>query len=146
MNGQSDTSFPATAQQNSEFTPSRSAVVINTLWFFSLSLSVAVSFVAILAKEWCHAFMSKRSGHPYNQARRRQSRWNGIKCWKMKEILTYLPMLMHLALLLFAVGLSLHLLEINTNVAIPVIVTTSAAIAFYVATTLLSLFYSTCPY
>lgn len=98
MNGQSVAPVPLGVQQPPEFVPSPSAILINTLWFFSLSLSVAVSLVAMLAKEWCYAFMSGRSGHPYEQARRRQRRWNGIKRWKMKDILTYLPMFMHLAL------------------------------------------------
>jgi hypothetical protein len=80
------------------FSPPGSAVLVNLLWFLSLSLSVAVSLIAMLAKEWCYMFMSGRSGVIYEQARRRQQRWNGIERWKMKEVLTYLPGVMHLAL------------------------------------------------
>ena len=101
MNGQAVMPVPLESQQPPQFVPSNSAILINTLWFFSLGLSVAVSLVAMLAKEWCYAFMSGRSGQPYEQARRRQRRWNGIKRWKMKDILTYLPMFMHLALCKF---------------------------------------------
>jgi hypothetical protein len=80
------------------FSPPRTAVLVNLLWFLSLSLSVAVSLIAMLAKEWCYMFMSNRSGVIYEQARRRQQRWNGIERWKMTEVLTYLPAVMHLAL------------------------------------------------
>jgi hypothetical protein len=80
------------------FTPSHATVTVNILWYLSLSLSVAVSLVAMLAKEWCHSFMSNRSGQIYEQGRRRQERWNGIVRWKMIEVMTFLPMVMHLAL------------------------------------------------
>ncbi|KAG9076887.1 hypothetical protein FRC06_009235, partial [Ceratobasidium sp. 370] len=80
------------------FSPSRTAVVVNMLWLLSLSLSVAVSLVAMLSKEWCFKFMSGRSGPSYDQARKRQRKWNGMERWKMKKALIYLSAMMHLAL------------------------------------------------
>ncbi|KAG9122876.1 hypothetical protein FRC07_000562 [Ceratobasidium sp. 392] len=106
------------------FSPSRSAVVVNILWLLSLSLSVAVSLIAMLAKDWCYKFMSGRTGPIYEQARRRQERWNGMERWKLTEVLAHLPGAMHLALLLFAAGLCVHLWDINASVAISVIVIT----------------------
>ncbi|KAF8599031.1 hypothetical protein BDV93DRAFT_414865, partial [Ceratobasidium sp. AG-I] len=116
---------------NSSFSPSRSSVLVNTLWFFSLSLSVIVSLIAILSKSWCYSFMSGRSGPKYEQARRRQQRWDGIKTWKMKKVITYLPVLMHCALLSFIIGLCIYLWSINVRVALPVLVLTAAFIGFY---------------
>ncbi|KAG9088528.1 hypothetical protein FS749_002097 [Ceratobasidium sp. UAMH 11750] len=78
--------------------PPCSAVVANVLLLLSLSLSVVVSLFAMLGKEWCYKFMSGRYGQIYDQARRRQKRWNGIELWKMSEVLMYLPWVMHLAL------------------------------------------------
>jgi hypothetical protein len=49
------------------FSPPRTAVLVNLLWFLSLSLSVAVSLIAMLAKEWCYIFMSGRSGVIYER-------------------------------------------------------------------------------
>ncbi|QRV94419.1 hypothetical protein RhiJN_22437 [Ceratobasidium sp. AG-Ba] len=128
------------------FAPSYSAVVVNILWLLSLSLSVAVSLIAMLAKEWCYKFMTGRSGPIYNQARRRQQKWDGIEKWKMQEMLSYLPGLMHSALLLFAVGLCIYLWNINISVAIPVTVVTAIAGCIYTSTTLLPLFDRFCPY
>jgi len=97
-NGQ-PVSLPAKNESDATpFSPSRSAVTVNVLWLLSLSLSVAVSLVAMLAKEWCYKFMSNRSGQAYDQARRRQQKWNGIERWKMQEVLGWLPGAMHLAL------------------------------------------------
>lgn len=81
-----------------EFTPSLSAVAVNALWFSSLGLSVAVSLIAILAKEWCTAFITGRFGSMLKRARMRQQRWEGLERWKMKEIINVLPLLMHGAL------------------------------------------------
>lgn len=81
-----------------KFQPSRSALCVNVLWFLSLSISVSVSLVAMLAKEWCYSFMSGRTGQPYLQARRRQQRWDGLVRWRMGELLIFLPTLIHLAL------------------------------------------------
>ncbi|KAG9078613.1 hypothetical protein FS749_009337, partial [Ceratobasidium sp. UAMH 11750] len=97
-NGQ-PVSLPAQDESNStEFSPSRSAVAVNVLWLLSLSLSLAISLIAMLAKEWCYKFISGRSGQIYDQARRRQEKWNGIERWKMQELLAWLPGAMHLAL------------------------------------------------
>jgi hypothetical protein len=64
----------------------------------SLSLSVAVALIAIVAKDWCYQFMSGRNGQILLQGRRRQLRWEGIEKWKMQEILYILPLMMHAAL------------------------------------------------
>ncbi|KAF8751474.1 hypothetical protein RHS01_08214 [Rhizoctonia solani] len=103
----------------SEFSPSAAAIQVNILWFTSLSLSVAVALIAIVAKDWCYQFMATRTGPALVQGRRRQLRWEGIEQWRMQEILNVLPLMMHAALLLFAIGLSLYLWDINPRVALP---------------------------
>ena len=87
---------------SSSFVPTGSAVAVNVLWFTSLILSVSVTLIAMLAKEWSHLFMVGRTGMPMEQARRRQRRYDGMKAWKMAGIITALPMLMHIALCEFS--------------------------------------------
>ncbi|KAG8775673.1 hypothetical protein FRC12_001339 [Ceratobasidium sp. 428] len=144
--GTTNSSSPTISQESSEFRPSRTVVAINALWFLSLSLSVAVSLIAMLAKEWCHSFMSGRSGETHERARLRQKRWNEIERLKMIDVLTLLPLLIHLALLLFAVGLCVYLWDLNIFVAIPVIVITSISTLIYASTVLHSLTAEHCPY
>ncbi|CAE6476585.1 unnamed protein product [Rhizoctonia solani] len=100
----------------------------------------------MLAKEWCLTFMSGRNGPPGAQARRRQQRWDGILGWRMKEVLMVLPSLIHLSLLLFAVGLCVFLWDVHFGVAIPVVFVTTAAVAAYVACTVLPFLDNYCPY
>ncbi|KAF8593992.1 hypothetical protein BDV93DRAFT_482115, partial [Ceratobasidium sp. AG-I] len=147
MSGNNLSALPVpTTPGDVEFVPSASAICVNVLWFASLSLSVAVSLVAMLAKEWCYTYMAGRTGHPCQQARRRQQRWDGIEDWKMKGIVMFLPSLMHLALLLFAIGLSIYLWSIHFGVAIPVIVVTGVSFSLYAISTILPLRREFCPY
>ncbi|CUA77360.1 hypothetical protein RSOLAG22IIIB_06675 [Rhizoctonia solani] len=134
------------SQESPPFTAPLSAIVVNTLWFLSLSLSVAVSLISMLAKEWCLAFMSGRTGPPGSQARRRQQRWDGLVNWKMKEVLMVLPSLIHLSLLLFAIGLCVFLWDVHFGVAIPVVFVTTIAAGVYIGCTILPFMDDYCPY
>ncbi|KAG8714295.1 hypothetical protein FRC09_017775 [Ceratobasidium sp. 395] len=145
-NGQPAPLPPADTSNQQMFSPSRSVVVVNVLWLLSLSLSVAVSLAAMLAKDWCYKFMSGRSGPMYEQARKRQEKWNGMERWKMAELLVYLPVAMHLALLLFAAGLCVYLWDISISVAVPVVVITGLATGLYAFATFLPFFDRFCPY
>ncbi|KAH7332939.1 hypothetical protein B0J17DRAFT_721742 [Rhizoctonia solani] len=118
--------LPLETQTNPpQFSVSWSALCVNVLWFLSLSLSVAVSLISMLAKEWCIKFMSGRHGPPGAQARRRQQRWDRVVLWKMEEVLLILPSLIHVSLLLFAIGLSILLWNVHIGVAIPVVFVTT---------------------
>ncbi|KAF8609841.1 hypothetical protein BDV93DRAFT_462324, partial [Ceratobasidium sp. AG-I] len=130
----------------SNFSASRLSVVINALWYTSLSLSIAVSLIAMLSKGWCHTFMSGRSGTRYEQARQRQQRWDSLETWKMKRVLTQLPLLMHCALACFALGLCIHLWSVNAQVALPTIIVMAIFLGLYLIVTVLPLVYPLCPY
>ncbi|KAF8594117.1 hypothetical protein BDV93DRAFT_396532, partial [Ceratobasidium sp. AG-I] len=123
----------AISPEPAPFVPTRSAVAVNVLWFTSLILSVSVTLVAMLAKEWTHLFMVGRTGMPMEQARKRQKRYDGLKAWKMEGVITALPTLMHLALFLFAGGLCVYLWDIHIGVAVPVVLLTSITVLIYVA-------------
>ncbi|CAE6473726.1 unnamed protein product [Rhizoctonia solani] len=137
---------PETQVDDPPFSASWSAVCVNVLWLLSLSLSVAVSLISMLAKEWCLKFMSNRTGPPGLQARRRQQRWEKLVSWKMEEVLMILPSLIHLSLLLFAIGLSVFLCDVHFGVAIPVMFVTVVAAVVYVTCTVLPFVDQYCPY
>ncbi|KAF8593079.1 hypothetical protein BDV93DRAFT_461846, partial [Ceratobasidium sp. AG-I] len=138
---------PASISANpAPFIPTSSVVAVNVLWFTSLILSVSVTLVAMLAKEWTHLFMIGRTGVPMEQARKRQKRLDGIKAWKMEGVITALPTLMHIALFLFAGGLCVHLWNIHVGVALPVIAITSLTALIYITALVLPLIYDYCPY
>ncbi|KAG9126252.1 hypothetical protein FRC07_004238 [Ceratobasidium sp. 392] len=129
-----------------KFAVSTSAVWVNVLWFLSLSLSVGVSLVAMLGKDWARAYMAELTGQPYQQARKRQQRWDSLEEWRMPQVITFLPTLLHLALLLFAIGLTVNLWSVHLGAAIPVLVVTIAATGVYAVSTALPLIRNNCPY
>ncbi|CAE7139806.1 unnamed protein product, partial [Rhizoctonia solani] len=128
------------------FQASSKAICVNVLWFLSLSLSVAVSLISMLAKEWCLEYMANRTGTAEAQARRRQQRWDGLEKWRMKELIMMLPSLIHLSLLLFAIGLCVFLWDVHYGVAIPVVFVTAFAASAYFVCTFVPFFYDYCPY
>ncbi|QRV78096.1 activating signal cointegrator 1 complex subunit 3 [Ceratobasidium sp. AG-Ba] len=126
--------------------PSHVSILVNSLWLSSLCLSLGVSLMAMLAKRWCLRFLSGRSGPYHEQARRRQKRWDGIVKWRMQDVMNALPLLMHISLALFAVGLVLYLWEINRQVAMPVLVIVGIFFCLYAGCTALPFISRSGPY
>ncbi|KAG9126251.1 hypothetical protein FRC07_004237 [Ceratobasidium sp. 392] len=145
-NTQPGSTFDFTPAESPKFVASASAVCVNALWFLSLSLSVGVSLVAMLGKDWARAYMAELTGQPYQQARKRQQRWDSLKEWRMPQVITFLPTLLHLALLLFAIGLTINLWSVHLGAAIPVLAVTLAATGVYAVSTALPLIRNNCPY
>ncbi|CAE6413606.1 unnamed protein product [Rhizoctonia solani] len=131
------------------FSPRPIDICINTLWSFSLITSAAVPPIAMLAKEWCYLFTVGRVGDSWSRMKIRQQRWNGITRWRMGQVIMFLPSLIHMAFLSFAVGLCLYLWDLNTGVAIPAASITLGSAVIYVTSTLLPLIHpsdAVCPY
>ncbi|KAK0470861.1 hypothetical protein IW261DRAFT_1315030, partial [Armillaria novae-zelandiae] len=92
------------------FTPATTDVWVNGLWFTSLSLSLSTALVAVLVKQWFHHYLALPSGtSPREQSHARQFRYGGFQKWHVLVIIGLLPVLMHLALGIFFVGLTVFL-------------------------------------
>ncbi|KAL1746753.1 hypothetical protein HDZ31DRAFT_33533 [Schizophyllum fasciatum] len=89
----------------------------NALWFISLALSLSAALMSVLIKQWLQAYNSNISGTPRHQALIRQFRLIGVERWNVPLIVGLLPMLLHLSLLLFLVGLSLFLFTFDSAIA-----------------------------
>ncbi|KAG8723492.1 hypothetical protein FRC09_003104 [Ceratobasidium sp. 395] len=129
-----------------QFTAPPGSLLVNTLWLSSLTISVGVSLIAMLAKKWCHVFLSARSGPYHEQARRRQKRWDAIVWWRMRGVMDVLPLLMHLALALFAIGLVVYLWDINMQIAVTIAIVAIAFGVAYGAATVLPVVFDACPF
>ncbi|PBK93080.1 hypothetical protein ARMGADRAFT_872821, partial [Armillaria gallica] len=91
------------------FVPAATDVWVNGLWFTSLFLSLTTALVAILMKQWLHHYVVLPSGTPRSRCFVRQYQYLGFQKWWVEVIVGVLPVLMHLALALFFIGLSLFL-------------------------------------
>ncbi len=93
-------------------------VVLNALWFSSLISSLAAASIAIMVKQWLTEYRSGVSGTTRQTARLRQLRLNSLQRWCVKEIVSFLPVLLQIASGLFFVGLLILLWNLNRTVAI----------------------------
>ncbi|KAF9019938.1 hypothetical protein BDZ89DRAFT_897316, partial [Hymenopellis radicata] len=106
-----DTAYNGTSyfDIDSDFRPNVLDSWVNGLWFVSLTLSLTTAAAAVLTKQWIHEFMSVPSGSPRDRSRIRQFRYTGLQAWRVPAIIGFLPMLMHLSLALFFVGMVVFL-------------------------------------
>ncbi len=100
------------------FTPKYSDSVINGLWFASLSLSLLISFVAILADQWyCH-YLKPVDGDPQVRARTRHFGYKGLINSSLTTMVGFLPFLLRQSLDLFFIGLILYLMPQQKEIAL----------------------------
>ncbi|EED85679.1 predicted protein [Postia placenta Mad-698-R] len=128
------------------FTPAHSAIRVNMYWFIALVLSLCTAFLAILAKQWLLSLSGSLSADMETRGRQQQFRWDGVKDWQLSYIMAVLPLMLHISLALFFVGLVEFIWPVNTMIAIAVACLSGATVLFYVLTHILSILSPTCPY
>ncbi|TFK99013.1 hypothetical protein BDV98DRAFT_475940, partial [Pterulicium gracile] len=82
---------------------------VNALWFTSLAISLAIALVSVLVRQWLHAYVTPTSGTPKDQSHIRHFRYMGIEQWQVPLIAGLLPIMLHLSLFLFFIGLVVFL-------------------------------------
>ncbi|TFK44141.1 hypothetical protein BDQ12DRAFT_708156 [Crucibulum laeve] len=87
------------------FSPSAIAVRLNTVWFLSLTLSLATALVGILALQWIREYERYGTTSYKERLDIRQRRYEGIMKWQVPNILRGLPILLQSALILFFLGM-----------------------------------------
>ncbi|KAK7677474.1 hypothetical protein QCA50_019587 [Cerrena zonata] len=128
------------------FIPARLSVLVNTLWLLSLVFALITASLGILVKQWLHELMARDTQDPRQQVKIRFFREVGVQRWQVFEIAAALPLLLQLALLLFFVGLSAFLHDLNPVVTWVVTGVMIIWLSFYLFTTLAPAFSSQCPY
>ncbi|KAJ7907987.1 hypothetical protein B0H13DRAFT_2499095 [Mycena leptocephala] len=127
------------------------SIVCNTLWFTSLTLSLACALLATLVEQWAREFLHKTGRRPSPVGPVRRARvlaflYFGVQRFGMPAIVEVLPMLIHLALLLFFAGLVVFLVPVNQVVMILVAALSATFVSLYMALTLLPTIALDCPY
>ncbi|KAK0441037.1 hypothetical protein EV421DRAFT_1959673 [Armillaria borealis] len=128
------------------FAPTATDVWVNGLWFTSLFLSLTTALVAVLVKQWLHHYVVLPSGTPRERCFVRQYRYLGFQKWRVEVIVGVLPVLMHLALALFFIGLSLFLHPLRAALSCVAWTGTVMLIVAYVIVTILPMCFPQCPY
>ncbi|KAJ3805294.1 hypothetical protein F5876DRAFT_91566 [Lentinula aff. lateritia] len=73
----------------------------NGLWGISLSLGLSVALATVLVKQWLHRYLAVHSGTPRDRTYTPK--------WQVLNIIGVLPVIMHMSLAFFLVGLVLFL-------------------------------------
>lgn len=139
------------------FRPTGVTCRITRLWVASLGFSLSATIMAMLCKAWASEYLLGMSfdspqasdgseARLKKQAGLRQFRFNGLKTWRVGHIIAVLPLLLHLALLLFSIGLIDYLWTIDLISAIILTSITVATCLVYGATTILPSFITSCAY
>ncbi|KAG9076130.1 hypothetical protein FS749_012128, partial [Ceratobasidium sp. UAMH 11750] len=113
-----------------EFSPTMSVRWINGLWYTALALSLAAALAAMLAKE---RLMASRLRLPYAHALPHQETLQEHAL----SMVDLLPTMLHTSILLFLAGLVVHLLALDTAIAIAVAAITGLTVLLYLMTALL---------
>ncbi|KAH9484897.1 hypothetical protein JR316_0001799 [Psilocybe cubensis] len=118
---------------------------VNGLWFAALSFSLSAALVSMLAKQWIQPIPNV-SGSPRYRARRRQQRYLQLQNWHVFFVINALPMLLHIALLLFFAGIIMLLWSGDLGIVIATFTIVALAYIFYAGSMWMSLTNPDCPY
>ncbi|KAH0583275.1 hypothetical protein H2248_011151 [Termitomyces sp. 'cryptogamus'] len=138
----------ATAVPTPSFKPSASAVIINVLWFLSLSCSLAAALCATLVQQWTRDYLQRinRSNQPQRRGTMRGIMFHGTIKWKMNDVVDNIPSLLHLSLFSFFAGLCIFLYTINNVTAGVVLVIVAGCLVFYMFATFAPVWDPSAPY
>lgn len=130
------------------FQATASARWINSLWFLSLTLSLASALLGILVKQWIREYLQWNS--PTATSREnvlvRQIRIEAWDEWRTTLIISSIPALLELAIVLFVCGMSIFLWTLDLVVAIVVTICAALFLSLVATLTLLPTIFKRCPY
>ena len=95
-------------------------------------MSLLAAFVAMLGKQWLNRYLRHTGGSMVERCGDHQRKCNGLERWPFHFFIGGLPIMLQIALLLLACGLSRYMWSINTSVARVVISFTILGVLFYI--------------
>jgi len=133
------------------FSPPLGAIFANTLWFLSLVSSLSCAMVATLVQQWARRYIKVTQParcNPQERARARAFFTIGVEKFRLPFVVEKLPVMVHLSLLLFLMGLVTYLTDTVTArvVSIAVMLCTALILIVYTSTTSMSACWLDCPY
>ncbi|PVF97760.1 hypothetical protein CPB86DRAFT_873940 [Serendipita vermifera] len=133
-----NSSFPA--YEPTPYETPRFAVIVNSLFFTSLSCALIAALLAVLALQWVANYdMALNTSSLEKRVLQRHMRLMGIRKWKMSEIIASLPLLIFVALFLFFIGIADWLWHMNRAISEIVIGGIGIGFLLYTITNLISM-------
>jgi Family of unknown function (DUF6535) len=137
-----------TSTSPAPFRVSPTAFRVNTFWFLSLAFSISCALGATLVQQWARHYQLSVEGHsiPHKRARIRAYLKEGVDKFGVTALVNGIPVLLHISVFFFMLGLFEYLLSINPAIAFLTFGTVGVFLSFYGIFTLLPLVYKNCPY
>ena len=113
--------------------PTKLDIAVNALWTLSLALCLTCTLSAILVQEWIQEYLcySKCHNTPSTHARIRAYLFNGLSEYRLDQVISAIPLLLHLAILLFGAGMITYFFAFNAVVAYTALAAYSTAGTLY---------------
>ncbi|TDL19893.1 hypothetical protein BD410DRAFT_751554, partial [Rickenella mellea] len=123
-------------------------IAVNVLWFLSLGFSLACALAAVMVRQWARRYLrTPRSlSSISDQARMRQYLFANMEWWKMDLVVETIPILLHVSLILFMIGLLLFVHFVNFQVALSLLCFSVIGGVVYIFLTITPLISVGCPY
>ncbi|KAG6818982.1 hypothetical protein H0H93_016652 [Arthromyces matolae] len=121
-------------------------VWVNALFFTSLALSLSTALLTVLVKQWLHAYSSFIKGDARSRAFITDFRSQGLRTWRVREIVEALPLILHGSVLLFFVGLVLYVSQLSAPICGILAFVTALSFTFYLESSFLPSVFPSCPY
>ncbi|KAH9175652.1 hypothetical protein EDB89DRAFT_327909 [Lactarius sanguifluus] len=132
------------------FSPQRSAVWVNSLWFLSLAITLSCALLALLLQEWTRRYIKltqpRSASSPHQRARIRAFFDKGIEDLHLRWTVDALPILLHASLALFLAGLLVFTIGSNHTVFKVVASWVVLCTVIYAYFTLIPIFRCNSPY
>ncbi|KAJ7769389.1 hypothetical protein B0H16DRAFT_1881932 [Mycena metata] len=126
---------------------SKVIVIVQCLLYASLFTTLLAALLAVLGKQWLMYYQAAGSrGTIEERGRERQRKLDGLVKWKFEAVLQGFPLLLQLALLLFASSISLYLWTVQHSVAILVTFLTALGLSSYIILLVSATIFSDCPF
>jgi hypothetical protein len=112
--------------------PASEIVLATNLLYASLLITLLAAFVAMLGKQWLNRYLRDTGGSNLERCGDRQRKRNGVNKWPFEMFIESLPMMLQVALLLLAVGLTRYMWAINVSVARTLLGLTAFGMGFFI--------------
>ena len=109
-------------------------------------MSLLAAFVAMLGKQWLNRYLRHTGGSMVERCGDRQRKLDGLETWPFRTFIEGLPIILQIALLLLACGLSRYMWSVNTSVARVVISLTVLGFLFYIGIVVAGTWSYECPF
>ncbi|KAF9646287.1 hypothetical protein BDM02DRAFT_3188951 [Thelephora ganbajun] len=126
--------------------PPQEIITTSDLLYASLLMSLLAAFVAMLGKQWLNRYLRHTGGSMVERCGDRQRKSDGLKKWPFRLFIESLPIMLQIALLLLACGLSRYMWSVNTSVACVVISFTVLGFLFYIGIVVAGTYSYECPF